>query len=428
MPSRRSLHFAWRPVEGEAGVAECVRTITNLRQLVIDGDRWFGDHDAEELGAALAHNTSLRELRLNRCMFGARGLRCITEALSTNTVFERLTILCNDLEIGNNCGELLADLLVSTSSLRHLTLNTRSRSFGEVGARAIADALKVNTTLEGLYISGNEIGDAGAAALAGGLAVNSSLRELHANFCGIGAAGSRAIADALKINTTLEELYIANNNIGLLGSRAIAEALKVNTTLERLFISDNEIGDAGAAALADGLAVNSALRQLHANTCGIGAAGSRAIAEALKINTTLEKLRIVNNKVGNAGAAALAGAVATTTSLSELHLATNYIGEEGEMALGKAWGGNLALSFDFCLNSYDNRIRNEALRVRALLLHRRELLLAFGMAMLERLGGGTDDSEQAGSASSSTKRSAFHRMNKDVFKLVGEGVLRDYCL
>ena len=56
--------------------------------------------------------------------------------------------------------------------------------------------------------------------------------------------------------------------------------------------------------------------------------------------------------------------------------------------------------------------------MRASVLRRRELLLAFGMAMLERLGGGTE--EQAGSTTESTRGSAFHRMDKDVFKLVGE--------
>jgi hypothetical protein len=38
--------------------------------------------------------------------------------------------------------------------------------------------------------------------------------------------------------------------------------------------------------------------------------------------------------------------------------------------------------------------------------------------MLERLGGGTE--EQAGSTIESTRGSAYHGMNKDVFKLVGE--------
>jgi len=57
-------------------------------------------------------------------------------------------------------------------------------------------------------------------------------------------------------------------------------------------------------------------------------------------------------------------------------------------------------------------------RADLLLLLRRELLLAFGMAMIERLGDGIE--VQAGSTTESTSMSAFHRMNKDVFKLVGE--------
>ena len=80
----------------------------------------------------------------------------------------------------------------------------------------------------------------------------------------------------------------------------------------------------------------------------------------------------------------------------------------------------MALSLDFNLDTQPKSgdTRTEAVRVRAFVLRRRELLLAFGMAMLERLGGGMD--EKASSTRSSREASAFHRMNKDVFKLVGE--------
>ena len=103
------------------------------------------------------------------------------------------------------------------------------------------------------------------------------------------------------------------------------------------------------------------------------------------------------------------------------HLAFCDISEEGALALGRAWGSNLALSMDFHLQAgfdLNDLVRDEAVRVRAFVLRRRELLLALGMAMLERLGGGTK--EQARSTRSSTRRSVFHGMNKDVFKLVGE--------
>jgi Ran GTPase-activating protein (RanGAP) involved in mRNA processing and transport len=378
MASLKQLDFSRRPAEGEKSVAESVRSNPGLEELDITGG-WFEDDDAEELGAALAHNTSLKKLRLFRCSFGGRGLRGITEALKTSTVLEHLYLSdVRGIVIGDAGAEHVADLLVSTSSLKHLHIP--SCGVGEIGARTIADALKINTTLEYFNIAGNMIGHAGAAALAGALAVNSSLKQLNASDCGIGAVGSRAIADALKINTCLESLGL----------------------------SFNRIGDAGAVALAGALAANSSLKELDVIDCGIGAVGSRAIADALKINTCLELLDLGVNEIGDAGAVALADALGTTTSLTEyLYLNFCDIGDEGALALGRAWGSNLALSMDFNLDtgSEDNCTRDEAVRVRACVLRRRELLLAFGMAMLERLGGGTE--EQAGSTIESTRGSAY---------------------
>ena len=328
----KQVTFIRRPAEGATGVAESVRSNPGLEQLAISGG-WFGDDDAEELGAALAHNTTLKSLALYCCSFGGRGMRGITEALKTSTVIDDLVFM-EIFQIGDAGAELLADLLVSISSLTDIAID--SCGVGEIGAKTIADALNINTTLEYFSICNNKIGDAGAAALAGALAVNSSLKTLYAYVCGIGAVGSRAIADALKINSSLQ----------ILG------------------LGDNDIGDAGAAALAD--------------------------------------------------------ALATTTSLTQLYLSGCGIGEQGALALGRAWGSNLALSMDFDLETHPNTYatQTEALRVRAFVLRRREQLLAFGMAMLERLGGGAEG--QVGSTRSSTRRSVFHRMDKDVFKLVGE--------
>ena len=64
------------------------------------------------------------------------------------------------------------------------------------------------------------------------------------------------------------------------------------------------------------------------------------------------------------------------------------------------------------------RIREEAARVRALVLLRRQKLVAFGMAMITRLGGGP--SAEEGSTTSSMEASVFHHMCKDVFRMVGE--------
>jgi Ran GTPase-activating protein (RanGAP) involved in mRNA processing and transport len=334
MDSSKKVSFHDRPTDGEAGVAESVRTNTDLEELIIYGE-WFGDDDAEELGAALAHNTSLKALDVCTCSFGSRGLRGIAEALKTSRVVKAM--FHGNRGIGDDGAEVLADLLLSTLS---------------------------------------------------------SLTELSMEGCGVREKGARVIADALKVNRTLEVFNISNN----------------------------KIGDAGVAALADALAVHSSLKRFDAyGGCGIGALGSSAIADALQTISSLERLSMNGDEIGDAGTMALADALATTTSLTHLDLGTCGIGKRGAVALGRAWGSNLALSMDFHLNTYfwHSPIRYEAHRARAFALRRREQLLAFGMVMIERLGGGTDEQAVLAGASS-TRRSPFHAMDKDVFKLIGE--------
>ena len=46
--------------------------------------------------------------------------------------------------------------------------------------------------------------------------------------------GAKAIGEALKVNTSLTEIYLTDNNIGDEGGKAIGEALKVNTSLTKI--------------------------------------------------------------------------------------------------------------------------------------------------------------------------------------------------
>ena len=67
----------------------------------------------------------------------------------------------------------------------------------------------------------------------------------------IGDEGAKAIAEALKVNTVLTVLYLGENNIGDDGAKAFAEALKVNAVMTNLLLGDNNIGDEGAIAIAE---------------------------------------------------------------------------------------------------------------------------------------------------------------------------------
>ena len=400
--TKREIHLTHRPSDGEAGVAEVMQTCDDLTDLCIIGV-WFGDDDAEELGQALAHNTSLTCLILDWCNVGARGLRGIAEALSTNKTLD--TLYFEYMRLGDIGAEIMANALASTSSsLRKLILF--KCGVGALGSRALADALETNTCLKTLGLAFSEIGDAGATALGHALASNSSLVEIYLDSCGIGSTGSRALADALETNTCLKTL--------------------------RLDFS--EIGDAGATALANALASNSSVFSIYLHSCGIGSTGSRALADALETNTCLKKFFFAHNDVGDAGATALAHAIASTTSLEILDLPGCDIGDYGMSALIEAWGTNLALPMwdqtqvssatlevGQLGGSWSHDSIDRARCIRDAVLRKQELLLAFGMAMVPRLGGGPEEQEHEQELTATRwERSAFHYMDRDVFKVIGE--------
>ena len=67
---------------------------------------------------------------------------------------------------------------------------------------------------------------------------------LNLNDIKISDAGAKALAEALKVNTALQKLGLDSNKISDEGAKALAEALKVNTALQVLGLDQNKISDA----------------------------------------------------------------------------------------------------------------------------------------------------------------------------------------
>ena len=158
----------------------------------------------------------------------------------------------------------LSECLKEDDTLQELKLYSlfNKNKITNEGARTIGEAIKVNKTLQKLYINDNSISDDGAVA----------------------------ISDGLKCNSSLQELNISHNKITNEGAKMIGEAIKVNKTLQKLYITHNSISDDGAAAISDGLKCNSSLQELHISWNNITKEGIKFIAESIKINTTLHTL------------------------------------------------------------------------------------------------------------------------------------------
>ena len=168
---------------------------------------------------------------------------------------------------------------------------------------AIAEVLKKNKSITSFRI-GNDIGNEGAKTIAGGLKENKNtkLTELNLNANNIDPVGAAAIAEALKNNTTLTttltELNLNGNNIGPDGAAAIAEALKEHKKLKYLYLNGNNIGNDGAAAIGEALKKNETLIIIEMKSNNIGPVGVDAIAEGLKENKTLKVINLCFNAIG----------------------------------------------------------------------------------------------------------------------------------
>jgi hypothetical protein len=227
---------------------------------------------------------------------------------------DSVTELLNLSNRGLNCpaAMLVAYLIPAMSVLTELRLSFNH--IGDEGAKAIAEALKVNA--EALKVN--------AVLYNLELVDNAVLTTLHLNENKIGAEGAKAIAEALKVNAVVTTLSLYYNQIGDEGAKAIAESLKVNAVLTTLDLYRNNIGPEGAKAIAEVLKVNAVLTFLQLGWNGIGDEGAKAIAEALKINVVLTSLDLrFNSNMGDAGRQAVRDAVKGRSGF-QLHCQAMY--------------------------------------------------------------------------------------------------------
>eukprot|EP00438_Fugacium_kawagutii_P016573 Skav227401 [mRNA] locus=scaffold3215:410368:414978:- [translate_table: standard] len=258
---------------------------------------------------------------------------------------QELKIRCQDAA---HCQRIM--VLASAVALVELDLINFADAYwsiGALGAKAVADALVTNETLQKINMAHHDIGPSGATRLANALLANQTLQRLSLGYNGIEDEGCEAFAKMLATNQTLLELYLPVNDIGPTGACALAEALVRNQGLQVLSLSGNEIKDEGAKALAGALVTNTTLQKLYLRKAGLGPAGVASLAKVLASNPSLEvekgdsdaetrvndlvdksnsELYLWANGFGGAGAASLADASATNQTLRNLTLTCDWSG------------------------------------------------------------------------------------------------------
>lgn len=154
-------------------------------------------------------------------------------------------------------------------------------------------------TLKTIYIGCNGIGDKGGIVI-------SAL--LFAKWNDI--AGAHSLAEAVKVNNNVEGLWLKRNSITIQGVRDLCAALRSNssvTTLDLVHFSQrlysfsvqvqNNLGVEGITELANMLEVNRSIKHLYCSGNKLGPRGIEILCETLKKGTVIESLYCGVNEV-----------------------------------------------------------------------------------------------------------------------------------
>ncbi|GFR47606.1 hypothetical protein Agub_g9342 [Astrephomene gubernaculifera] len=177
---------------------------------------------------------------------------------------------------------LIMTVLLTCPQLRRLRLD--GNKLGDGGAALLALGLSGNTGLRELYLSRNGIRAAGARSLARCLeGANATLLRLDMSgqrLEGLGVAGAEAMAQALRVNRTLEDLNLANCGITGAAAACFAGAIRAaGATRPRSCSSATSLsGDASNRPLTAG--GSGSLRRLVLSGNNIEAATAKALVAA----------------------------------------------------------------------------------------------------------------------------------------------------
>jgi Leucine-rich repeat (LRR) protein len=220
------------------------------------------------------------------------------------------------------------------------TLDMSGNAVGEIGGRAIADALEANSALTKLDLSHNNLGSEAGRAFATNLETNKVLRHLALAHNSIQGIGAQQLAAVVFSSTTLDtfsyvpirelregnltDLDLHECGIGPTECIVLAKLIKrSDSTLRTLILDGNHITDEGAIAMSDSLKTNTVLHKLAMSNNPIRAKGVTALAECLKSNHTLEDLVLKlgpSYQIDAKVAAAICSGVQHNKGLKNLHL------------------------------------------------------------------------------------------------------------
>ena len=264
-------------------------------------------HGVALLGRALValvhHGTApnLQSLELQNFRLAGAEVRLLGVAIRRKAWPELLKLGLRGAELRPDDVEALTSAVLEGGGcpdLKTLDLSLNSRSFGDGGARALADALKAGAfpALEVLNLRMNVIRGQGAMALAHALSTRQGLTQLDLNHQYLGDEAVSELIRGLGVESQLGALNLTSVGLTARGVEAMMHVMAKGACarLRHLVLAENNLEDQGLRCLAEGLEAGAGkgLRFLDLGTVDGCLEGADAIAHVLENGgcPTLEKV------------------------------------------------------------------------------------------------------------------------------------------
>eukprot|EP00668_Euglena_longa_P029064 GGOE01036403.1.p1 GENE.GGOE01036403.1~~GGOE01036403.1.p1 ORF type:complete len:423 (+),score=128.00 GGOE01036403.1:25-1269(+) len=263
-------------------------------------------------------------LLLAHCGLGDKGAIALAEALKVNTTVVELSVVDNWITpVG---AQPLIEAIKTSPCIAKVDLSENRLGYraSVVGGPSIGDSLKdlivQNSTIRSIALRSNKLGDGDVTQVADGLCENFTLHRIDLSYNELGPRAGEAIASMLSTNGDLAELNLDWNQFRQDGAMKVLDGLKQNNVLKRISLAWTGMTDRCGVALGEILTNNTSLEEVDVSHNRIGYGGAKKIADGLADNATIRWLALSHNPLGDEGCSGILVAIGVNQSLTFIDL------------------------------------------------------------------------------------------------------------
>ncbi|XP_063545289.1 uncharacterized protein LOC134753349 [Cydia strobilella] len=297
--------------EGAEALFDMIEYYESATTVAISGPRHFGIRGWQSASRMIKKSAELSELEVSDGPIEATHAPVLARALRPAAC--RLRSLC--LQRAGLAGEPLLCLVIALKcnrSVRELRL-CDNRLTGADAAQ-IATLLKINSRIQLLDLSNNQIQDAGVGHIADALVEQSTQSPPSANSSPMSPHTCPLIGGGHEARG-LAFLVLWNNQLTRNAAHHLARMVRASKSLYVLNVGRNAIGSAGVRVVGAG-----ALLSLGLQGVRLLSDAAPLLRQALLQDTHLQRIDLRDNRLGAEGLQAILNAMETNTTLTQVDL------------------------------------------------------------------------------------------------------------